>query len=153
MRALEPLSIDWRYVHHIINGLYLWMRCTLCRLNRTTHVQYRLTYEYLCAESARLVLPWHLRGRTGQLITCGTVQLFFNFVLHLVYFCYNLCIDFSWELLFFSGDTQIRTIEEQDYKRTVYLLDHNVTLISILFLQIYVDTSPYSLNGTASLSL
>ena len=37
---------------------------------------------------------------------------------------------------FFSDDTQIRTTEDQDYKRTVYLLDHIVTLISILFLQI-----------------
>ena len=25
--------------------------------------------------------PWHLRGRTVQLITCGTVQLFFDFLL------------------------------------------------------------------------
>ena len=40
---------------------------------------------------------------------------------------------------FFSDDTQIRTTEEQGYKRTVYLLDDNVTLISTLFLQIYID--------------
>ena len=42
-------------------------------------------------------------------------------------------------IAFFSDDTQIRTTEEQDYKRTVYLLAHNVTLISILLLQIYID--------------
>ena len=36
---------------------------------------------------------------------------------------------------FFPDNTQIRTTEEQDYKRTVYLRDHSVTLISILFLQ------------------
>ena len=27
------------------------------------------------------MLPWHLRGRTVQVITCGTVQLFFDFLL------------------------------------------------------------------------
>ena len=49
---------------------------------------HRHTYEYLRAESARLVLPCHLRGRTVQLITCGTVQILFDFLLHLIYFCY-----------------------------------------------------------------
>ena len=39
-------------------------------------------------------------------------------------------------ITFFSDDTQIRTTEDQAYKRTVYLLDHNVTLMPILFLQI-----------------
>ena len=37
----------------------------------------------ISAESARLVHPWHLRRRTVQL-TCGTVQLFFDFLLHLI---------------------------------------------------------------------
>ena len=41
-----------------------------------------ILYEYLCDESARFVLPRHLRGRTVWLITCGTVQLFFDFLLH-----------------------------------------------------------------------
>ena len=36
-------------------------------------------------------------------------------------------------ITFFPADTQIRTTEKQDYKRAVYLLDHNVTLTSILF--------------------
>ena len=58
--------------------------------------EYRLTDEYICAESARLVLPWHLRGRTVQLITCGTVQLFFDFLLHLTYFCYKYISIFLW---------------------------------------------------------
>ena len=31
-------------------------------------------------------------------------------------------------LIFVSDDTRIRTSEGQDYKRTVYLLDHNVTV-------------------------
>ena len=39
-------------------------------------------------------------------------------------------------ITFFHDDTQIQTTGEQDYKRTVYLLDHNVVLISVLFLQI-----------------
>ena len=30
-------------------------------------------------------------------------------------------------IIFLSDDTRIRTSEGQDYKRTVYLLDHNVT--------------------------
>ena len=30
-------------------------------------------------------------------------------------------------IIFFSDDTRIRTSEGQDYKRTVSLLDHNVT--------------------------
>ena len=140
---------------------------------------YRLPYEYLCAESARLVLPWRLRGRTVQLITYGTVQLFYDILLHLNYFCYKYIsflygnhfffpmtprfeppkskiisgqsirpqrhIDiyfiftttiyrfFLWESLFFSDDTRFRTTEDQAYKRTVYLLDHSVTWISILF--------------------
>ena len=40
--------------------------------------------------------------------------------------------------LFFSDDTHIRTTEDQAYKRTVYLLliDHSLTLMSILFLQV-----------------
>ena len=62
---------------------------------------YRLTYKKLCAESARLVLPWHLRGRTVQLITCGTVQLFFDFLLRLIsffLFC-SFCIFFLFFLL------------------------------------------------------
>ena len=40
-------------------------------------------------------------------------------------------------ITFFSDGTQIRTTKDQAYKRAVYLLeDHNVTLISILFLKI-----------------
>ena len=70
---------------------------------------HRLIYEYVCAESARLVLPWHLRGRTVQLITCGTVQLFFDFLLHLIYFCYKNIYRFFHGNHFFSDDTQIRT--------------------------------------------
>ena len=30
-------------------------------------------------------------------------------------------------IIFFPDDARIRTSEGQDYKRTVYLLDHNVT--------------------------
>ena len=60
-----------------------------------------LIYEYLCAESARLVLPWHLRGRTGQLITCGTVQLFFDFLLHLIYLCYKYIVRAQQKIHFF----------------------------------------------------
>ena len=33
-------------------------------------------------------------------------------------------IDFFMGITFFTDDTQIRTTEEQNYKRTVYLLDH-----------------------------
>ena len=32
-------------------------------------------------------------------------------------------------ITFFSDDTQIRTTEDQAYRRTVYLLDHNVIFI------------------------
>ena len=79
------------------------------------------TYKYISAESARLVHPWHLRGRTVQL-TCGTVQLFFDFLLHLIYFCYKFISIFLWGSLFFPDDTQIQTTEDKDYRRTVYLL-------------------------------
>ena len=48
----------------------------------------------------------------------------------------QIYINFSIGITFFSDGTQIRTTEDQAYKRTVYLLDHSVTLISILFLQI-----------------
>ena len=49
---------------------------------------HRLTFLDIFAESAWLVHPWHLRGRTVQL-SCGTVQLFFGFLLGLIvlYFC------------------------------------------------------------------
>ena len=43
---------------------------------------------------------------------------------------------FLLESLFFSDDTQTRTTEDQAYKQTVYLLDHSVTLISIIFLRL-----------------
>ena len=32
-------------------------------------------------------------------------------------------------ITYFPDDTRIRTNEDRDYKRTVYLLDHKVTLI------------------------
>ena len=45
-------------------------------------------------------------------------------------------------ILFLPDDTWIRTSEGQDYKRTVYLLDHNVTAAvvstSTIFLQICI---------------
>ena len=50
---------------------------------RCEHI-YKYTYEFLSAESARLVHPWHFRGRT----TCGTVQLFFGFLIGLCCFCF-----------------------------------------------------------------
>ena len=40
-------------------------------------------------------------------------------------------------ITYFSDDTQIRTTEDQVYKRTVYLLDLNVTLI-FFFLYNYI---------------
>ena len=85
--------------------------------------------------------PWHLRGRTIQL-TCGTVQLFFDFLLHLIYFCYKYKSIFGGGSLFFPDDAQIRTTEDQAYKRTVYILirDRNITLIYI-FLQIVLSIS------------
>ena len=68
---------------------------------------YRLTYEHLSSESTRLVHAWHLRGRT-VLFTCGTVQLFFDFLLHLIYFCYKyISIHCEGHLFFFPDDTQI----------------------------------------------
>ena len=101
---------------------------------------YRLTHEYVCAESARLVLPgisevgWYsllLAERFSfSLISCSTS------ISYLSFFITNLYRFFNGDHFFFSDDTQIRTTEEQAYKRTAYLLDHNVTLISLLFLQI-----------------
>ena len=68
---------------------------------------HRLTYEYLCAESARLALPWRLRGRTVQLTICGTVQLFFDFLLHLhklsTFFVANIYRFFGGDHFFFSA--------------------------------------------------
>ena len=49
-------------------------------------------------------------------------------------------------IYFFSDGTRIRTTEGQDYKRTVYLLDHNVTLTSILFLQIKLIAYKYQVS-------
>ena len=49
-------------------------------LNRETQIISIDLLTNTFAESARLVHPWHLRGRTAQL-TCGTVQLFFDFLL------------------------------------------------------------------------
>ena len=34
-------------------------------------------------------------------------------------------------IIFYSDDTRIRTSEGQDFKRTVYLLDHNVTAAAV----------------------
>ena len=79
-------------------------------------------------EGARLVLPWHISavGRSSvlfaerssfSLISCSTLSIF---VTSTIFFC--------------SDDTQIRTTEEQDYKRTVYLVDHNVTFIDVCFI-------------------
>ena len=55
--------------------------------------------------------------------------------------CLQIYIDFLLGSLFLFDDTQVRTTEDQAYKRTVYLLDHSsVTLISILFPQIKLIT-------------
>ena len=40
---------------------------------------------------------------------------------------YKFVLRFFMGIIFFSDDTRIRTSEGQDYKRTVYLLDHKVT--------------------------
>ena len=61
-----------------------------------------------------------------SLISCSTLISYYLSLL-------QIYIDVKGGVAFSSDDTQIRTTEEQAYKRTVYLLDHNVTLIYILF--------------------
>ena len=46
-------------------------------------------------------------------------------------------------IILFSDDTQIRTSEGQDYKRTVYLLDHNVTAAVVSTSTIFVMCNYY----------
>ena len=48
-------------------------------------------------------------------------------------FLSQICIDFSMGITFFPDDTQIRTTEDQAYKRTVYLLDKPQRHIDIFF--------------------
>ena len=66
-----------------------------------------------------------------SLISCSTLLSYYFIVTNIYIYRF-----FLGGVTCFSDDTQIRTTEEQAYKRTVYLLDHNVTLMSVLFLQI-----------------
>ena len=82
-------------------------------------------------------LGWCFPGisEVGRFIFLRHGPAFFDFLIHL-----NKLLSFLLQIyiyrfflgsLFFFDDTQIRTTEERAYKQTVYLLDHNVTLIPV----------------------